>query len=112
MSQRQTTNWVRENLPQLESRGPDAVSKIIEQAISDTRVARFWTVLLVILIPAVLVNVFHAELTALTGEALSRGTMLAISVIVTAVAAFRWSANILHRRIDVLATSGTDIPES
>jgi hypothetical protein len=103
--------WVQENLPQLEARGPKVVASVIERAIRDTRVRRFWTVLVVILLPATAVNVYHAEIIELTGGAISRAALLAISIVVTAMVASRWSAQILHARIETLARSGPGLAE-
>lgn len=100
-----TTEWVRENLPELEARGPEVAMKVIEQAIRDTKGKRFWAVLLTILIPAVVVNVYHAELTAMFGGVISRFGLLTISIVVSAIAASTWSRNILHERIRWLASN-------
>jgi len=98
-----TTSWVQKNLPQLDARGREETERVIDQAIKETRVQRFWTVLLVILFPAVLSNAFHTEILALLGGTTSRPVLLFFSVVVSAFVAAELSKTILHRRIEKLA---------
>lgn len=100
-----TTKWVRENLPELEARGSQLAIKVIAQAIRDTKAKRFFAVLFTILVPAVVVNVYHAEITSILGGALSRVGLLSISVVVSAIAASKWSRKILYDRITWLASN-------
>jgi hypothetical protein len=95
--------WVTDNMPQLLARGPDFTRRIIDQAIGETRLQRSLAVLCVILVPALFVNVYHAEIVQLMGGATSRVMLLVISVVVSAIAAEKVSARILHKRIEKLA---------
>ena len=99
------SKWVQENLPQLVARGPVIASRVINQAIQETRITRFWVVLIVILVPAIIVTVFHAALIAATGGTISRPALISMGLIASAVAAARLSQTILHKAIERLASS-------
>lgn len=100
-----TSKWVRENLPQLVARGPDIASRVINQAIQETRIKRFWVVLIAILVPAIIVNVFHAALKAATRGTISRSALISTALIASAVAAAKLTQTILRQAIERLACS-------